>query len=335
VRAETTWIDGIRRSLLTSESPVSRLKDRLLKKAPSPPKRQASQQWSHAFVEYLRSECHLSDNTVVAYQRDLRRFHDWSGGRSVVEMKIAELSDFVAWLNTQNLAPASIARHIVALRMFFRYLQLEGVLVENLAELLGSQKLWQRIPDVLSPGMIEAFLEAPKPFDPYWRRDRALLECLYATGCRASELSNLKLEDVHLEDGYCLAYGKGNKQRVTPLGRKAREAIALYLEEERPQFTKVAKAPPPWLLLSRRGRRLRREAIWELVKRYAARARLPDTISPHTLRHSFATHLLAGGADLRQVQEMLGHASIATTQIYTHVDQSRLKKVHQQFHPRA
>ncbi len=162
-----------------------------------------------------------------------------------------------------------------------------------------------------------------------------MLELLYATGCRASELSHLRVQDLHLAESFCMCEGKGNKQRLTPLGRAAKEALQQYLEHERPLLAAAASTSPPWLLLSRRGRRLRREAIWELVKKYAVRAGVPATISPHTLRHSFATHLLAGGADLRQVQEMLGHASIQTTQIYTHVDQSRLKKVHRQFHPRA
>jgi integrase/recombinase XerD len=293
--------------------------------------------WSAAFVDYLRSECHLAENSVLAYQRDVRRFHQWLAGAElqIPTLSIRELSDFVGWLHQLKLAPASIARHIVAVRMFFRYLQLEGILRENLAELLGSQKLWERIPEVLSPTMVQRFLESPRPRDTYWRRDRALLELLYATGCRASELSNLRCRDLHLNEGYCLCHGKGGKQRLTPLGRAAREAVEDYLQNERSTLAESATSPPEWLLLSRRGRRLRREAIWELVKKYARRAGIPASISPHSLRHSFATHLLAGGADLRQVQEMLGHASIQTTQIYTHVDQSRLKRVHQAFHPRA
>ena len=158
---------------------------------------------------------------------------------------------------------------------------------------------------------------------------------MYATGCRASEVSNLRIKDAHLAEGYCRAQGKGNKDRMVPLGKPAVRAIELYLSEERTKLIKGATSPPEWLLVSRRGLRLRREAIWELVKRYALRAGASPDVSPHTLRHSFATHLLGGGADLRQVREMLGHASIATTQIYTHVDRTRLKKVHQQFHPRA
>jgi integrase/recombinase XerD len=297
----------------------------------------ASSRWSAAFVNYLRSECHLAENSVQAYQRDIRRFQQWLATveLEIPALTIRELSDFVGWLHQQSLAPASIARHIVTVRMFFRYLQLEGILRENLAELLGSQKLWQRIPEVLSPSMVQRFLECPRPHDTFHRRDRALLELLYATGCRASELSSLRCMDVHLDEGYCLCHGKGGKQRLTPLGRAAREAVQDYLANERPTLAEAANSPPDWLLLSRRGRRLRREAIWELVKKYARRAGIPTSISPHSLRHSFATHLLAGGADLRQVQEMLGHASIQTTQIYTHVDQSRLKRVHQAFHPRA
>lgn len=291
--------------------------------------------WSQSFVEYLRNECRLAENTVVAYQRDLKRFDQWLRSRSIPKLTIADLSNYAAWLHRQQLAPATLARHIVTLRMYFRYLQLEGVLKENLAELLGSQKLWDRVPQVLSPKLVDAFLQSPVRSDSFWRRDRAMLELLYSTGCRVSELSNLTLRDLHLDEAYCVCQGKGNKQRVAHLGRHSREAVVEYLECERPALEKKPSISSAWLLLSRAGRRLRREAIWALVKKYAARAGLSSEISPHTLRHSFATHLLAGGADLRQVQEMLGHASIATTQIYTHVDMSKLKQVHRQFHPRA
>jgi integrase/recombinase XerD len=307
-------------------------------KRPAKPKKPvggAALRWANAFVDYLRTECHLAENTVSAYERDVRRFRHWLAGRKIPQLTIAELSDFVAHLHQRELAPSSIARHIVTVRMFFRYLQLEGVLKDNLAELLGSQKLWERVPEVLSPDSIERFLHAPNKYDPFPLRDRALLELLYATGCRASEISNLRVIDLHLAEGFCKCHGKGNKQRLAPLGVPAREAVEAYFATERSRLASVSSSPPEWVLLSRGGRRLRREAIWVLVKKYAARAGLPETISPHTLRHSFATHLLAGGADLRQVQEMLGHASIATTQIYTHVDPSRLLKVHQPFHPRA
>lgn len=287
-----------------------------------------------SLVSYLTTECHLSNNTIQAYSRDLQRFRTWLGNKNPKDLTIAELSDYVAWLHDQSLAPASVARHIISLKVFFRYLQLEGVMQDNLAELLGCQKLWQKIPAVIPPYQIDDFLTAPWSEDPYWRRDRAILEVLYACGCRASEIAGLNANDVHLSEGFCRLLGKGNKQRLVPLGEKAINACRDYLEKERPKLA-ARGFDSPAFFLTRTGRALRREAIWELVKKYALRAGIDPDVSPHTLRHSFATHLLAGGADLRQVQELLGHASIATTQIYTHVDQTRLKKVHTTFHPRA
>lgn len=303
---------------------------------PRPPAApQVSRVWLDAFLDYAAGECHLAENTVAAYRRDLRRFSTWLSGRSIPSLSIRDLADYTAWLHAQGLGPATLARHLVSLKVYFRYLQLEGVLQENLAELLGSQKLWERVPKVLSPQQVDRLLAGPATWDACWRRDRALLELLYATGCRASEISHLKQIDVHLGESFCLCRGKGDKERLVPLGVRAKEAVRTYLEYERGVLVERSGAQPPWLLLSYRGRRLRRERIWELLKKYALRAGAPPEIGPHTLRHSFATHLLAGGADLRQVQELLGHASIATTQIYTHVDASRLKAVHKKFHPRA
>jgi integrase/recombinase XerD len=291
--------------------------------------------WREAFVRYLRSECQMAENTVLAYDRDLGRFFAWLGGRRFEGLSISDLAGYPAWLTEQELAPASISRHVVSLKVFFRYLQLENVVRENQAELLGTQKLWQRVPTVLSPAEVETLLAAPGPPRPLWRRDRALVEMLYATGCRVSELSTLRPRDVHLPEKYCVCHGKGDKQRVVPLGRRAIEAVEVYLQFERPKLAEQGGERAEFLLLSSRGVRLRRERIWELIKLYAKLSGCVAELSPHSLRHSFATHLLAGGADLRQVQEMLGHASIATTQIYTHVDHSRMKKVHEAFHPRA
>ncbi len=303
---------------------------------PRPPApAQVGRVWLDAFLQYSSGECHLSDNTVAAYGRDLKRFMVWLNGRAVPALTIRDLADYTAWLHAQGLSPATLARHLVSLKVFFRYLQLEGVLQDNLAELLGSQKLWQRVPKVLSPEQVDRLLESPVKYDPFWRRDRALLELLYATGCRASEISHLRPLDVHLDEGYCMCRGKGDKERLVPLGQRAVASVRAYLEHERGTLVARAGGEPPWLLLSYRGRRLRRERIWELMKQYALRVGAPPSVSPHTMRHSFATHLLAGGADLRQVQEMLGHASIATTQIYTHVDASRLKAIHSRFHPRS
>ena len=294
-----------------------------------------AQQWVTQFVKYCRTECHLADNTVIAYDRDMQRFLTWAGRKRIEQLTIQQLAGYVEWLHEKELAPASIARHLVALKMFYRYLQLEGVVTENQAELLGSQKLWQRVPAVLSPQMITRFLSAPKKSDTYYLRDIALLELLYASGARASEISNLRMRDLLLSKGFIRCHGKGNKERMAPLGQQAILAVEQYTVQLRPQLIKNLSKDPEWLLLSRSGKRLRREAIWELVKKYVRRAGISDNVSPHTLRHSFATHLLAGGADLRQVQEMLGHASIATTQIYTHVDRSKLQRVHRQYHPRA
>ncbi|MGW8257263.1 MAG: site-specific tyrosine recombinase XerD [Thermoguttaceae bacterium] len=303
-----------------------------------PPKhhgRTLSPSWLESFTAYVAGECHLAENTSAAYRRDLDHFMQWLAGRGIRDLTVRDLADYAAWLHEKQLAPASIARHLVSLKVFFRYLQLEGVLTDNLAELLGSQKLWQRVPKVLSPQQIERLLLAPQSGDPAWRRDRALLELLYATGCRASELSNLTVRDLHLDEGYCICRGKGDKERLVPLGARAVQAVRDYIAHERGKSAEQRSDPPQWVLLSYRGRRMRRERIWELLKFYARRIGAPPEISPHSLRHSFATHVLAGGADLRQVQEMLGHASIATTQIYTHVDHTRLKAVHKKFHPRA
>lgn len=295
----------------------------------------SSEQWAESFADYLASECHLADNTVAAYRRDITRFVRWLDGRSLSRLGIGDLADYPGWLSEQSLAPSSISRHIVALKVFFRYLQIEGVLVDNQAELLGTQKLWQKVPRVLAPEAVDRLLLSPVSSDPHWRRDRATLELLYATGCRVSEISGLRMRDLRLGERFCICHGKGDKQRVVPLGRRAIKAVHDYLERERPKLVSERLPLAEELLLSSRGRRLRRERIWELFKKYAARIGAPPELSPHSLRHSFATHLLVGGADLRLVQELLGHASIGTTQIYTHVDHSRLKAVHQQFHPRA
>ncbi len=298
---------------------------------PSPPN------YLDDFLTYLRSECHLAENSVAAYGRDLKKFMDWLGRRKVNELSVGDLSQYVGHLReVANLAPPSVARNVVAVRTFYRYLQLQGLARENPAELLVTQKLWERVPHVLIPKQVDQLLAAPRPTDPFWQRDRALLEVLYATGCRASETCRLSLRDISFEEMHVRCEGKGGKQRIVPLGRRAIAAIQTYLNDVRPLLaSRALQGPPEHVFLTRTGRRIGREQLWRLVKRYVTRCGIDPDISPHSLRHSFATHLLAGGADLRQVQELLGHASIQTTQIYTHVDRSRLQKVHQQFHPRA
>jgi integrase/recombinase XerD len=218
--------------------------------------------------------------------------------------------------------------------MFYRFLRLEERAEPRAVELLSSPALWARIPQVLSPESVEKLLNGPQATDRFYFRDKAVLETLYATGSRASEVVGLKQEDLFLDSSFCKCFGKGGKQRIVPLGKPAVEALRAYVGEQRPQLVR-ANPDAPWVFVSRGGRALTREMLWVLVKKYVRRAGLNARVSPHTFRHSFATHLLAGGADLRSVQELLGHANIRTTQHYTHVDRDRLKAIHHRFHPRA
>ena len=287
-----------------------------------------------AFRAYLRAERGAADNTVLAYGRDLDRFSNWVAAgrpRDYRKPSLAELADYVEFLHKEELAPPSVARHLVSLKTFYRFLKLEERADGTTVELLASPTLWERIPHVLSPAHVDLLLAAPKPGDRFYLRDKALLETLYATGCRASEVVGLKTADLHLDAGFCKCFGKGSKQRIVPLGRPAVAALRAYLGQGRP--LPPGSPPPERVFAAQGGKPLTRVALWAVVKKYAKRAGLPRKVSPHTLRHSFATHLLSGGADLRMVQELLGHASIATTQIYTHVDRDRLKEIHRRFHP--
>jgi integrase/recombinase XerD len=290
-----------------------------------------------AFRDYLKAERGMAANTLLAYGRDLDRFAHWvaeGGLADYLHPNVRQLSHYLEYLRAESLAPPSIARHLVALKMFYRFLRVEERGDPHAVELLSSPALWERIPQVLSPESVEKLLAAPAPEDRFFLRDRALLETLYATGSRASEVVGLKLADLYLDSGFCKCLGKGSKQRVVPLGKPALKALRAYLDDFRPQLVQSAK-DVPWVFVSRGGRGLTREMLWILVKKYVARAGLNARVSPHTLRHSFATHLLAGGADLRTVQELLGHANIRTTQHYTHVDRNRLRAIHKKFHPRG
>ena len=277
----------------------------------------------------------MAKNTLLAYRTDLERFAAWfadHGPASLKQVDLKTLSAYLDHLHGRNLKATSVARHLVTLKTFFRYLVLEAVLTESAAELLSSPKLWQKLPTVLSPEAVDKLLAAPTRQDRYPLRDRALLAVMYATGCRTSEVIDLTLETVHLAEGYCRALGKGNKERLVSLNPVAIAALEAYLTHERP---KLARPDTRHLFISRSGKPLTRVMVWILVKRYAARIGSSKQVSPHTLRHSFATHMLAGGAEIRALQELLGHASIRTTQIYTHVEHSRLKAVHMRHHPRG
>ena len=285
-----------------------------------------------AFTHYMKAERGLAENTLFAYRRDLRRYAEWLALVTSVDYlnpTLKDLSRYIGYLNDVPLQAPSIARHLVSLRMFYRFLRLEEKASPRSVDLLGSPKLWERVPQVLPPESVDKLLAEPRLGDRFFLRDRALLETLYATGCRASEVVGLKLADLYLDSAFCKCTGKGNKQRVVPLGKPAIAALRAYLSVGDNTVTQT------YVFASRSGQALTRMTLWQVVKKYIVRAGLPGTASPHTLRHSFATHILAGGANLRTVQELLGHASIQTTQHYTHVDRERLKAIHKQFHPRA
>ncbi len=286
------------------------------------------------FLDHLFLECGLAGSTVTAYQSDLAgltvfleaRMVDWS------EIAMDEIQQYMISLQERGLCVSSIARHLSTIKVFLRFLVAEKVLKRDIPSLIESPKRWHSIPNTARYAEIEALLCAPSPTDEFYLRDLALLEFLYATGMRVSEVADLTVGQVNLDLGYARCMGKGRKERIVPVGRKAIAALEEYLEVLRPRL--LGHNHVDALMLSRTGRPLDRTNIWRLVRKYATLAGIERRISPHTLRHCFATHLLAGGADLRIVQELLGHADVTTTQIYTHVDETQLKHVHSMYHPR-
>ena len=288
------------------------------------------------FINYLDIERGLSANTTYNYRSDLAKFirflnREGKGGFEEVERD--DVINFLMEEKDRGLTPRSLSRALVSIRMFFRFLTLEGYLRRDVTEVVESPRLWEILPQVLSIAEVELLLQQPDISTTLGLRDRAVLELLYASGLRASELVLLRMEDVNLQSGFVRAWGKGARERIVPLGRKAAEALREYLDRARPLLLK--RNGSPHLFLSRLGKHFTREWLWCLVKKYLLQAGIKKEASPHTLRHSFATHLLSQGADLRVVQELLGHADISTTQIYTHVDRDRLKEVHRRFHPRG
>ncbi len=289
------------------------------------------------FLDYLMLERGLSDNTREAYAHDLEVFAYFlarRGRRDAGEATRADILDHLMEQKRNGLATPSLARHLVAIKVFFRYLRNEGMVASDPTEAMESPRLWKILPPTLTVEEVDALLKAPDPSTPRGRRDRAILETFYATGLRVSELSALTVDDVQADAGFVRCVGKGDKERVVPIGHKALAAIAAWMRGGRGEY---ARRNPSCraVFLSRLGLPLDRTVIWRYIRQYAREAGIGKPIHPHTLRHSFATHLLANGASLRTIQEMLGHADISTTQIYTHVDQSRLQAIHKQFHPRA
>lgn len=289
-----------------------------------------------AFLLFLATERGLSDNYQLSTRRSLETFAAWVAAQSITDLAAVEaghLSDFLAHRKRAGLAAASIKAEAVALRIFFRFLVARKFLARDPAEFISIPRIERYLPDTLNVPDVERLLAAVGETDPLALRNRAIFELLYASGLRISELCNVRLENLDLDAGWIRVTGKGNKTRIVPVGGKAREAIARYLATERPQL--VAAKTGAEIFLSNHGKKLTRARVWQLVKHYAELAGLDANVYPHLLRHSFATHLLSNGADLRVIQELLGHADITTTEIYTHVDQRRLKTVHKKFHPRA
>ena len=287
------------------------------------------------FLDYLAVEAGLAKNTVLAYGRDLIGFLKYCKSNKITQLRQIRpelIQSYLRTLAQSNKDESSVKRALVAIRMFLRYARLTGLVKDDFTAILEGPKLWQKLPAICSKQQVFNLIDAPQPSEPFYLRDRAMLELLYATGIRASELAGLKTSSVNLDIGYLRCVGKGNRERVIPVGKAAIAAITEYLMNLRPKLAKAKSED--FLLLSRTGRPLGRIEIWRLVKKYAIRAGMPRNLTVHTLRHCFATHLLAGGADLRSVQEMLGHVDIATTQIYTHVDHERLRSIHRKFHPR-
>ncbi|NLE91659.1 MAG: site-specific tyrosine recombinase XerD [Elusimicrobia bacterium] len=287
------------------------------------------------FLNYLSVERGLSFNTLVSYRGDLKKYAAFLSERSAGALSGVTRSDIVEFMSAQKargISSNSIARRLAAIRMFYRFLVRERVLKDDPSGLVDTPKLWKKIPDTLSVEEVEALLAQPDLRRARGIRDRAILETLYATGMRVSEAVDLKTGSVNMDVGFLRCIGKGNKERVVPLGGKAVESVRFYLEKSRRKM--LGKKQSDYMFVSRLGRRLSRQSVWKMIKSYALKAGIKKEIKPHLLRHSFATHLLERGADLRSVQEMLGHSNISTTQIYTHINKDRLKSVHKMFHPR-
>jgi integrase/recombinase XerD len=288
------------------------------------------------FVDFLALEQGASPNTSVAYARDVGRLAQFAvaaGLRNPTEVTARTLRDFIYHLKDLGLAPPSIRRTISAVRTYYRFLLAEGHVVRDPSERLDTPRQWRTLPGVLSADEANRLLAAPSLDEPLAFRDRAMLELAYGAGLRVSEWISLAIKDVLLDEGLVRVFGKGSKERLVPIGRTAIGAVAIYLRELRPRLERGAGRGV--LFLNARGEPLTRMGAWKILRKYVELAGIEKHVSPHTLRHSFATHLLEGGADLRAVQDMLGHADISTTQIYTHVDREYLRSVHRQFHPRG
>ncbi len=293
-------------------------------------------QFIESFLNYLSVERSLSKNTIISYRRDLGKYIAYLENARISSLAATsrkDISDFMFSLKDKGLSATSIARNLVAIKVFYRFLVRERILPADPSSLLDSPKLWKKIPDALTLEEVNALLQSVNLATIQGIRDKAILELMYATGVRVSEAVSLKMQDINLDVGFLRCIGKGSKERIVPLGKAAIDALKVYLEKSRTKLLKNTSGDSI-LFVSRLGKRISRQSFWKLIKAYAKKAHITKDVRPHTLRHSFATHLLERGADLRSVQEMLGHADISTTQIYTHIDKNRLKLIHKTYHPR-
>jgi integrase/recombinase XerD len=288
------------------------------------------------FSDYLRIEKRNSPNTVSAYRRDLFRFSAELAGQKVESVTTADIRDFLISLKVQGLSAASVARSLSSIKSFFKYLCQDKQFQDNPAEILETPKRWRKLPDVLSFEDVDNLLKSPNLQSGLGLRDKAMLEVLYASGLRVSELIKLRVSQLDMEVGYLRTFGKGSKERIVPIGAVAKRAVQNYILNSRPALASNQKDGriAEELFITRRGRGMTRQGFWKLLKGYVNKENVRASVSPHTLRHAFATHLLERGADLRSVQQMLGHSDISTTQIYTHILEKRMLEIHQQFHPR-
>lgn len=300
-----------------------------MKKSPATP-----EELLQTYIEYLSVEKGLSQNTLLSYARDIQKLFEFFEGQGIDGTKIEE-KDLIKFVHAQSrvgLSARSLARLISSLKSYYSFLLLEGVLSTNPTANLSAPKIWFSLPNFLTVKEVEQLLEQPDENDARGCRDRAMLELLYATGLRVSELVALKIKDINLESGFLICLGKGGKERIVPLGNSASQAVRKYLSDAR---FKLWKKESDSLFLTSRGKAFTRQGFWKMLKQYGQQAGLDQKVSPHILRHTFATHLLERGADLRSVQLMLGHSQITTTQIYTHVTRRHLRQVYDRFHPRA
>ena len=289
------------------------------------------------FADYLRIEKRNSPHTISAYRRDLKRFSSGFSGKMVVSVSTADIRKFLISLRNQGLSTASVARNLSSIKSFFNYLYQEKQLQNNPAEILESPKKWRKLPVILSLNDVDILLKSPNMNSNIGIRDKAMLEILYASGLRVSELIKLTVNQLDFEVGYLRVLGKGYKERIVPIGNLAKNAVNNYVLNSRPLFVSNRKdgQKVDELFITRRGYGMTRQGFWKLLKGYVNQTQIKARISPHTLRHAFATHLLERGADLRSVQQMLGHSDISTTQIYTHILGKRMLEIHKQFHPRS